>query len=234
MTDDVGDADRPASPSAQQPSRQRAGRRPLPWPRLVTALVGLGLLVAGIVTMVVTNAGAITGAGPARYAEYTVSDEPAVLYSGSYESLQPGDWVPGSGPADLVGPLLILAGAVVLVFTVGWALAQHAVAAKARPVRELLAGAGIAVVLVVAGFAVGLMAAPQRSFGWFAYAPLSDEYFAPAVPDASVLFSLALVTAGLGVLVVTAGWWFGWIVGTGAGRRQPRRSWTPGPDAGIA
>ncbi|WP_143588444.1 hypothetical protein [Tersicoccus sp. Bi-70] len=233
MTDDAGDADRPADEPAPI-SGGTTGRHRWPWSRLVTALVGLGLLVAGIVTMVVANVAATTGTGPRRYAEYAVSDEPAVLYSGSSEPLQPGDWLPGSGPADLVGPLLVVVGAVVLVFTFGWTLAQHAVAARARPVRELLAGAGIGFVLVVAGLAVGLLAAPQRTFGWFAYAPLSNEYFAPAVPEAPVLFSLALVTAGLGVIVVTCGWWFGWIVGTGAGRRHPRRPRTPGSDAGIA
>ncbi|MUN62816.1 hypothetical protein GMA12_06630 [Kocuria sediminis] len=80
--------------------------------------------------------------------------------------------------------------------------------------RWLVVLASLGVVVVLGGALLVLLNPPEASFGWFAYAPLSDGTF-PAVawvtPQAAAGWTG--VAAGLAVLAFCAGWL--------AGRRRP-------------
>lgn len=235
MTDDAGDADRPADEPAH-PSQHR-GRRRLPWPRLVTALVGLGLLVAGIVTMVVADAQSSVRTAVAEMASVEISDSgSAVAYIGSYEPWMEGEllWL-APDPGVIAGMVLAVVGVAVLVFTLGWWLAarrSNRTAASARSasgrrwcgrsidvVPAIMAVLGLA--LIVGGVVV-VASTPPVSFGWFAYAPESDTVLLPTPVPPSLLIGQLLVALGTAFLVGVAGWLFGrWATGRTARAHEP-------------
>lgn len=64
-------------------------------------------------------------------------------------------------------------------------------------------------VCAIAGAAL-MLAFPTMSFGWFAYAPLSDETFQPGpAPSATLVVGAVLLVSGF---VLIAGW-VGWRLG---------------------
>lgn len=89
-----------------------------------------------------------------------------------------------------------------------------------RRVRENLVPILVAlgVLLVAVGGITVLRAEQEVSFGWFAYAPMSDTTFAPGVTvlRTSTLWAWASVVAGGIVLVGTVAY----VVGLARGRRD--------------
>ena len=78
----------------------------------------------------------------------------------------------------------------------------------------------LAVALLAAGTVFLLQPVPQEDFGWFAYAPLSQQTF--AVPGLLVMDAekwAGVVLVGLGLL--TLAFWSGVLAGRRTGR-QPR------------
>ena len=81
----------------------------------------------------------------------------------------------------------------------------------------IVPAAGLA--LIATGVIIGLTAPSAVSFGWFAYAPLSETTFSPA--DALVMsrgVALAWALAALGALLIAFS--AGWLL---AVRRERRR-----------
>lgn len=74
----------------------------------------------------------------------------------------------------------------------------------------MVAAASVVVGVIAVAFAVLLWSRARPSFGWFAYAPLSDTTFMPAAYPTLVT---ALVVGALGLLLVGA------AVGIVVGRR---------------
>ncbi|WP_133962905.1 hypothetical protein [Rathayibacter sp. PhB151] len=75
-----------------------------------------------------------------------------------------------------------------------------------RTIRWLLPAAGV--LLVVIGIVVAATTPREVSFGWFAYAPLSETMFSPGtmVVIPGLATAAALIVLGLLVLAFCAGW----------------------------
>ncbi|WP_344796675.1 hypothetical protein [Frondihabitans peucedani] len=84
----------------------------------------------------------------------------------------------------------------------------------ARPRRAVLVAAAVAI--LVGGVLLVVAQTAQTSYGWFAYAPLSDTVFTPG-PGGSALPSAGLIALGL----VVGAFWAGTLRGLGL-RRRPR------------
>ncbi|GAA3223074.1 hypothetical protein ACFP63_06455 [Oerskovia jenensis] len=97
-------------------------------------------------------------------------------------------------------------------------MTQPAPAPRPRPrSRGAVLGLVAGVLLVGVGAWLASRSSWWTSFGWFAYAPLSGETFAPPRPWAHTV-GLAAVGAGLLVLGFVAGWV---LARRGGGRAQP-------------
>ena len=83
-------------------------------------------------------------------------------------------------------------------------------------IYPLIAWACIGIVVTLAGTILMLMSEGTASFGWFAYAPLSEDSYAPFLPFFTVQEKIGLGTGiiGITILVFCGGWAFG--------RRDPR------------
>ncbi|MDR7082540.1 heme/copper-type cytochrome/quinol oxidase subunit 1 [Arthrobacter ginsengisoli] len=94
----------------------------------------------------------------------------------------------------------------------------------ARVAVPLLAGA-----LLAAGMVLLSLPVRQESFGWFAYAPLSQSFAAPGllIMDAEKWAGVVLLAVGL----LTFAFWSGYHTGRRSSRGS-RRSGTGGPSAG--
>ncbi|PZF55555.1 hypothetical protein DEJ23_11615 [Curtobacterium sp. MCSS17_008] len=79
-------------------------------------------------------------------------------------------------------------------------MVSAALLARARTLRALLAG----IALLVAGVVL-LLAAPNPSFGYFAYAPLSDTTFLPNVHPWQERTGQVLVLVGAVVVAFALG-----------------------------
>ncbi|MEH0110410.1 hypothetical protein V6N00_11920 [Tersicoccus sp. MR15.9] len=215
MTDDAGNADRPAGEPAH-PSQHRSRRR-LPWARLASALVGLALLVGGVVTVTMANTEADAATGlPRGYAEYTVADEPGTFYTGSYEPSTEGDIWLLPDPGVITGLILAAAGVAVLVFALAWWAGARR---RDRAIRD--GGSGrrrfgvvpaVMTVLGLGSVVAGLITTattPPVTFGWFAYAPLSNTMMVPTPVQPTMVVGSLLVLLGVLVLVAVAGWLMG-------------------------
>lgn len=92
-----------------------------------------------------------------------------------------------------------------------------------RPARFAAPLAGLA--LLTVGLVLILQPLQRESFGWFAYAPLSQRTFTPqamTIMDAGKWAALALI--GLGV--ATFAFWFGYRAGQRSGRKDAGRPLT--------
>ncbi|GAA1154860.1 hypothetical protein [Nesterenkonia sandarakina] len=138
---------------------------------------------------------------------------PVPLFGGAY--------IPGAPEMthrlNLVSSVVVLFGLMVAGFMAGLRVSRAG--RPSAPRRELL-GWVAAAGLVIAGIAalIQTMTRPVASFGWFAYAPLTDTTYSPGTSGATLA-----ITAG-GILLLLIGLL---VTGFLAGRRQARRGAIP-------
>ena len=116
------------------------------------------------------------------------SQQEVILYIGSYEPLEAGSgFYIGPGPAEIIGWVLALLGVGALGVAAGSLLRQLA------PFKAWFLVAGL--LLAAAGLAAMIWDYNQvRTFGWFAYAPLSKSEFHPA--SATLILGKLGIAAG--------------------------------------
>lgn len=130
---------------------------------------------------------------------YTVT-----LYGGSYEPLTMETFYLGPSPYQIVGEILLALGFAALCMTLGFLLGRKITQSAQRRmifIVSLILGA----LLILGGIGLVLWQAYQvQTFGWFAYAPLSESTFVPQTP-LSMVETLGKLCMGLGLGVLGLG-----------------------------
>ncbi|WP_313813412.1 hypothetical protein [Glutamicibacter sp.] len=129
-----------------------------------------------------------------------------IFYSGSYEPLENETFYLGPSTMQIVGEVLLGLGFAALCMSLGLILGkkiQQVTQARAIFITGLVLG----VLFLVGGIALTVWDLTQeRTFGWFAYAPLTKASITPYPPTTFALIAGKMLTGlGLGALGFSTG-----------------------------